>query len=130
MHCSHPIQTASGTLGHLPQRSAQTTDFTPLPPSSQPYRDILFINARAPSTHLFEAANQRMAALADLLRIMESGSDSALAQETARLASALGLLLADAQALHEAAYQRSREEACAAGDEPAPEASSPSEIPA
>ncbi|WP_342244945.1 hypothetical protein [Pseudomonas sp. OTU5201] len=56
-----------------------------------------------------------MTAQAELLWILESGSDNALAQETARLASALGLLLADVQALHEAAYQHSREEEDADG---------------
>ncbi|MDA8483223.1 hypothetical protein NNO07_09095 [Pseudomonas resinovorans] len=130
MHCPHSIQTSIGTLGLLPLRRSPNTDFTPLPPSSQPYGDVLFINTRAPSAHLFEAANQRMTALADLLRILESSSSGALAQETARLASALGLLLADAQALHEAAYQRSQEEEHAAGNQCATDANSPSESPA
>ncbi|QEY65724.1 hypothetical protein FXN65_06165 [Metapseudomonas lalkuanensis] len=118
------------TLGLSPLRKSPNIDFTPLPPSSQPYRDVLFVNARAPSAHLFEAANQRMTALADLLRILESGSGGALAQETARLASALGLLLADAQALHEAAYLRSCEEERTASCQRAPDAISPSEAPA
>ncbi|MCO6057743.1 hypothetical protein NG726_13815 [Pseudomonas sp. MOB-449] len=87
------------------------TDFKPLLPLSQPYDDVLFVNARAPAGHLFEAANQRMAALGDLLQILENGAHGdVLPQETARLASALGLLLADAQALHEAAYRRVQEE--------------------
>ncbi|BAN47040.1 hypothetical protein [Metapseudomonas resinovorans] len=85
--------------------------FRPLPLPSQPYDDVLFINAEAPSSHLFEAASQRMAALGDLLQILENGAHGdVLPQETARLASALGLLLADAQALHEAAFRRVREE--------------------
>ncbi|WP_280348646.1 hypothetical protein [Pseudomonas sp. BN414] len=111
MHTPHATQTDTRTAADLPSRRLPTTSFTPLLPQSQPYEDVLFINGRAPSAHLFEAANQRMSALGDLLRIIESGSrTSSLAQETARLASALGLLLADAQALHEAAFQRVREE--------------------
>jgi hypothetical protein len=87
------------------------TDFKPIPAPSQPYDDVLFINAGAPSSHLFEAASQRMAALGDLLQMLENGTRSTLLpQETARLASALGLLLADARALHEAAFQRAQEE--------------------
>lgn len=88
------------------------TDFKPLPAASQPFDDVLFINARAPSRHLFEAASQRMSALGDLLLILEhSARDDSLPQETARLASALGLLQAEAQALHEAAFLRAQEEA-------------------
>lgn len=87
------------------------TDFKPLPLSAQPYGDVLFVNARAPASHLFEAASQRMAALGDLLLILENGAQGeVLPQETSRLASALGLLLADAQTLHEAAYRRVQEE--------------------
>ncbi len=111
MHTPQAIQTETRPAAHLPPRRLPITGFAPLLPQSQPYEDVLFINERAPSSHLFEAANQRMSALGDLLRILESGSrTSALPQETARLASALGLLLADAQALHEAAFQRAREE--------------------
>ncbi|MCY1261134.1 hypothetical protein D9M68_318350 [compost metagenome] len=130
MHCSRPLQSAIDTLGLRPLRGCPKPDFIPLPPSSQPYGNVLFIHAQAPSAQLFEAANQRMGALADLLRMLESVGDNALAQQTARLASALGLLLADAQALHEAAYQRSREEERADTDQHAPEAASPAESPA
>ncbi|MFZ6049193.1 hypothetical protein ACFW0H_24120 [Pseudomonas sp. CR3202] len=93
------------------------TEFKPLPPESQPYDDVLFVNALAPSAHLFEAASQRMAALGDLLQILENGTRfTFLPQETARLASALGLLLADARALHEAAFLQALEEKCQASN--------------
>ncbi|MFC4862752.1 hypothetical protein SA496_04165 [Pseudomonas sp. JS3066] len=119
MHTPHAMQTEPRPVAHCPTRRLPVTGFTPLPPPSQPYEDVLFINVRAPSCHLFEAANQRMSALGDLLRIIESGSrNGALAQETARLASALGMLLADAQALHEAAFHRVREEGLRPGDSP------------
>ncbi|WP_242443052.1 hypothetical protein [Pseudomonas sp. LFM046] len=96
------------TLSPMRSRATATpADFKPLPSSSQPYDDVLFLNTRAPSKHLFEAASQRMAALGDLLHMLENGSQfESLPQETARLASALGLLLADARVLYEAAYQR------------------------
>ncbi|WP_271411079.1 hypothetical protein [Pseudomonas sp. Q1-7] len=107
MHADHATPPGAAH----PSRKGAMNDFKPLTTSSQPYDDVLFINAAAPAAHLFEAANQRMAALGDLLQILESGSrGDVLAQETARLASALGLLLADAQTLHEVAFQRAREE--------------------
>lgn len=111
MHTPHATPTDTRSTAHFPLRQLLASRFTPLPPSSQPYQDVLFINDRAPSTHLFEAANQRMSALGDLLHIIESCTgNSGLPQETPRLAAALGMLLADAQALHEAAFQRTREE--------------------
>lgn len=111
MHTPHATQTETHSTAHFPLRQLPTSRFTPLPPSSQPYQDVLFINDRAPSPHLFEAANQRMSALGDLLRIIESCTgNSGLSQEAPRLAAAIGLLLADAQALHEAAFHRAREE--------------------
>ncbi len=95
------------------------TEFKPLPPESQPYDDVLFVNTRAPSAHLFEAANQRTAALGDLLQMLENGTRfTFLPQETARLAAALGLLLADARALHEAAFVQAQEEAPRVRHEP------------
>ncbi|MGQ7815219.1 hypothetical protein ACUTAH_06025 [Metapseudomonas furukawaii] len=88
-------------------RTRNTHELSPLPASSQPYGDVLFINSKAPAHHLFEAATQRMTAVCDLLCVLEGSSHTdVLPQQTARLASALGLLLADARALHEAAYQR------------------------
>ncbi|MCY1281561.1 hypothetical protein D9M68_270520 [compost metagenome] len=97
------------------------TEFKPVPVPSQPYDDVLFINAGAPSSHLFEAASQRMAALGDLLQMLENGTRfTFMPQETARLASALGLLLADARALHEAAFLRAQEEESQKPKEPKP----------
>ncbi|WP_342244942.1 hypothetical protein [Pseudomonas sp. OTU5201] len=131
MQSLHTTQIGISTTGDLPQCGCTVTDFTPLSLSSQPYGDVLYVNIQAPSNHLFEAANQRMAALGDLLRILESGNgNNVLPQESARLASALGLLLADAQALHEAAYHRARADEVLARSQHPPVVSTPFDTPA
>ncbi|BAN49136.1 hypothetical protein [Metapseudomonas resinovorans] len=83
----------------------------PLPYPAQPHGDVLFLNPHASAANLFDTAQQRMAALGDLLHCLEnSSSHSLLPEETARVAAALGLLLAEARALYEAAYERARED--------------------
>ncbi|WAG76833.1 hypothetical protein LMK08_15755 [Metapseudomonas furukawaii] len=72
---------------------------------TQPFQDVLFFNARACPTHLFETAQQRLHAVCDLLEILEMNEGSTpLNSESARLSSAIGLLLGDARALYEAAF--------------------------
>lgn len=94
----------------LPPRCA-ISDFQPLPYPAQPHEDVLFLNPHASAANLFDTAQQRMAALGDLLHCLENSSaHGLLAEQTARISAALGLLLAEARALHEAAYERAREE--------------------
>ena len=86
-------------------------EFKPLPFPAQSRRGVLFFNAHASALDLFDTAQQRMGALGDLLHVLENSENFGQPrQEIARLAAAFGLLLADAQALYEAAYDRAREE--------------------
>ncbi|MFZ6047554.1 hypothetical protein ACFW0H_15720 [Pseudomonas sp. CR3202] len=83
------------------------TDFRPLP---QPCKDVLFFNADAPAGDLFDTADQRMAAALSLLHIVEfSDSRDFVQHQATRLAAALGVLLADARVLYEAAHLRARD---------------------
>jgi hypothetical protein len=85
-------------------------DFKVFPSPSQPYNDVMFYNARACPSHLFETAQQRMHAVLDLLQMIELSENADFAQrEAARLSSVINLLLADARTLYEAAHERSME---------------------
>lgn len=85
-------------------------DFKPLPSPAQPYSDVLFFNAQASPGNLFETAQQRMSAALDLLQMVEQADSHDFVQhEGARLSFAVGLLLADARALYEAAYEQLRD---------------------
>jgi hypothetical protein len=77
-------------------------DFFPLPIESRPYERVMFINAVAPVEQLREAALQRLAAVEDLLCLLEDNGDHA----TARLASALAPLVSEARQLCELALDR------------------------
>lgn len=78
------------------------TDFRPLP---QPCKDVLFFNASAPAQDLFDTADLRMNAVLHLLQLLEfSDSQDFTQHQAARLSAAIGLLLADAHALYEAAH--------------------------
>ncbi|WP_271410516.1 hypothetical protein [Pseudomonas sp. Q1-7] len=80
------------------------TDFKPLP---QPCQDVLFFNASAPATDLFDTAELRMNAVLSLLHLVEfSDSQDLTRHQAARLAAAVGILLADARVLYEAAHLR------------------------
>lgn len=81
--------------------------FTPLP--AQPHDDVLFVNTLAPTDHLYDCASRRLAAVEDLLRLLESNPDSGLVDEVARLAPAIAPLVSEAQHLYELALdQRQR----------------------
>ncbi|WP_271106022.1 hypothetical protein [Pseudomonas tohonis] len=82
-------------------------DYRPLNPHSQPHSTVLFVDTQASAEHLFETAGQRMNALCNLIALIErseGGGPSTL--DCSRLASALGLLAGDAEALYEAAHRR------------------------
>ena len=85
-------------------------DFKAFPSPAQPYHDVMFFNARACPSHLFETAQQRMHAVLDLLQMIEQSENEDFAQrEAARLSFVISLLLADARTLYEAAHDRAME---------------------
>lgn len=78
-----------------------------VPLHHQSFEDVLFVNAGAPAAHLYDAAARRLAALEDLLRVLEChDGDDVLVQETSRLASALVPMAGEARHLYELAQQR------------------------
>ncbi|MCJ1885860.1 hypothetical protein LNN38_13480 [Pseudomonas sp. LA21] len=81
-------------------------DFHPVPLTTQPYDDVLFVNASASSDHLRETALRRLTAVEDVLRLMEDDTDRGLIHATARLASALAPLVSEARQLYELALDR------------------------
>lgn len=81
-------------------------DFHPVPLTTQPYDDVLFVNASAPPGHLRETALRRLTTVEDILRLMEDDTGSGLIHATARLASALAPLVSEARQLYELALDR------------------------
>jgi len=81
-------------------------EFLPIPLSSEPGNEVLFINALAPAAELRDAAVRRLTAVEDLLQLMEDDSDRGLVHATARLASALVPLVSEARQLYELALER------------------------
>lgn len=85
-------------------------EFKPL--LAQPCNDVLFFNARACASNLFETAQQRMSAVLDLVHMIEQcESQDLVKREAARLSFVIGLLLDDARMLYEAAHARAMEDA-------------------
>ncbi|WP_152223985.1 hypothetical protein [Pseudomonas sp. SCB32] len=81
-------------------------DFRPIPLTTQPHDDVLFVNASSPPDHLHETALRRLTAVEDILRLMEDDTDRGLIHATARLASALAPLVSEARQLYELALDR------------------------
>jgi hypothetical protein len=81
-------------------------EFRPNPIPAQPHDDVLFVNAQAPAQHLYDTAARRLGAVEDLLHLLERYPDSGLVDEVARLASAIVLLVSEAQFLFDLAQQR------------------------
>ncbi|SDJ59076.1 hypothetical protein SAMN05216189_101969 [Pseudomonas delhiensis] len=78
-----------------------------VPLHHQSFDDVLFVNTGAPAAHLYDAAVRRLAALEDLLHVLEChDGDDVLVQETSRLASALVPLAGEARHLYELAQLR------------------------
>lgn len=79
-------------------------DFKPLP---QPCKDVLFFDASAPASDLFDTADLRLSAALNLLHMLEFSDSQDFSQhQAARLSAAINILLADARVLYEAAHQR------------------------
>ncbi|WP_137823877.1 hypothetical protein [Pseudomonas sp. D(2018)] len=96
-------------------------DFRPMP---QPCKDVLFFNASAPAEDLFDTAELRMSAALNLLQLVEFSDCQDLTQhQAARLSASIGVLLADARVLYEAAHHRlmrthATQDACALPQNP------------
>lgn len=73
---------------------------------SRPHDDVLFINVATPADHPPQAAPGRLAAVEDLLRQPEGGTDGALFRATAHLASALAPRMSEARQFYERALDR------------------------
>lgn len=93
------------------QETFRVHEFKPLPESSQAFCEVLYIDALAPATQLLDTALQRLRALGGLLDLLEDHPAASASQwDLARWSTTLRMLHADAQALLEAAHQRTLEE--------------------
>lgn len=87
--------------------------FIPLETTSQhshfPREATLYLNANAPADALYDAAEDRLSAVIELLAVLEAvDQDSAPVRNVFQISRALLLLASDAQSLYQADHEQKR----------------------
>ncbi|WP_152225888.1 hypothetical protein [Pseudomonas sp. SCB32] len=109
------MATANDTSHPAITERATTHGFIPLATTSQhsyfPREAMLYLRADAPADALYDAADNRLGAVIDLLAVLEMiNQDDMPIRNVFRISRALLLLVSDAQSLYQADHEQRRKQ--------------------